>query len=208
MSGVRTVPAPPGFLGCAKCRQVKPESEFTWQKRGIQRNSYCKPCKKADRAAYMADRQSRPDTDAPLRFWPKVEKTEGCWNWIGGKVKGGYGLFLYQGRQIQAHRMSLILAGVELPPPYPASLMVVDHICKNPGCVRPEHLRIVEQSRNVMELANSTPFYRNKLKTHCKHGHEFTEANTYRNPAAPKGRQCRACIVRRMGEFRNPESSR
>lgn len=30
-------------------------------------------------------------------------------------------------------------------------------------------------------------------KTHCKAGHEFSPANTYRPPAEPRRRQCRAC---------------
>jgi hypothetical protein len=30
-------------------------------------------------------------------------------------------------------------------------------------------------------------------KSHCKHGHEFTEANTYRPPGSPNRRYCRTC---------------
>lgn len=33
------------------------------------------------------------------------------------------------------------------------------------------------------------------VKTHCKHGHAFTEANTYITPLGK--RQCRACVRRR-----------
>lgn len=31
------------------------------------------------------------------------------------------------------------------------------------------------------------------LKTHCKHGHEFNEENTYYRPDRPKARECRKC---------------
>lgn len=30
-------------------------------------------------------------------------------------------------------------------------------------------------------------------RTHCKHGHEFTPANTYIKPAEPGSRYCREC---------------
>ena len=39
-------------------------------------------------------------------------------------------------------------------------------------------------------------------KTHCKHGHEFTEDNTYHPPKRPKNRMCRACMRKRNKEAR------
>ncbi len=33
----------------------------------------------------------------------------------------------------------------------------------------------------------------NTRKTHCNHGHEYTEENTYRRPSNPIGRACREC---------------
>lgn len=29
------------------------------------------------------------------RFWKKVQKGDGCWEWVGLKHDGGYGLFFY-----------------------------------------------------------------------------------------------------------------
>jgi hypothetical protein len=40
--------------------------------------------------------------------------------------------------------------------------------------------------------------------THCKHGHEWTEANTYHylDKHGRHRRKCRACTLRRLGEKR------
>ncbi len=37
------------------------------------------------------------------------------------------------------------------------------------------------------------------LRTHCRHGHEYTEENTYRYP---DGRQCKTCTRRLNQEYR------
>lgn len=44
-----------------------------------------------------------------------------------------------------------------------------------------------------------------RSKTHCPHGHEYTEANTYweRLPTGRDQRRCRACVRKRNG-VRNP----
>lgn len=74
-------------------------------------------------------------------FQRNVEKTDGCWNWKGATSSAGYGLI---GERGYAHRVSLELAtGRKLGGSY------VDHICHNPACVNPEHLRAVTQKQNM-----------------------------------------------------------
>ncbi len=70
-----------------------------------------------------------------LRFWDKVKKTDGCWEWTGwtresyGRIKTGGGAFQ------TAHRVSWELHNGAIPP----GLFVL-HKCDNPKCVRPDHL--------------------------------------------------------------------
>lgn len=70
------------------------------------------------------------------RFWAKVEKTDGCWEW-GTKSRNaqGYGLFWFKGRCVRAHRFSWELANGPIP-----KGMQVCHACDNPPCVRLAHL--------------------------------------------------------------------
>ena len=82
--------------------------------------------------------QSRP---VPERFWAKVQKSDGCWNWIGA-TDGRYGQFFLTGELVRAHRFAYEQAyGV-----IPAGLWVL-HKCDNPRCIRPDHLSIGIQQR-------------------------------------------------------------
>lgn len=69
------------------------------------------------------------------RFWSRVDKSEGCWNWIGGKDKDGYGKILTNHKHNRAHRFSWEIHNG----PVPRGLSVL-HSCDNTSCVRPEHL--------------------------------------------------------------------
>jgi hypothetical protein len=67
--------------------------------------------------------------------------------------------------------------------------LVIDHLCRVPLCVNPEHLEPVTLRENI--LRGESLSARRARQTHCKHGHEFTAANTY---VTVKGqRYCRAC---------------
>ena len=65
------------------------------------------------------------------RFWAKVKKAEGCWEWIGAKIPSGYG----QIDKMPAHRVAWVLANGAIP-----NGMFVCHKCDNPSCVRVDHL--------------------------------------------------------------------
>lgn len=133
-------------------------------------------------------------TISPERFWPKVKKGPGCWLWIGAKYSTGYGAFFAfpkrnraKNRNILAHRASVILHGRKIPRGF-----CIDHLCKNKSCVNPAHLRVVTKAINNTEN-HGGPCEINRLKTHCKRGHEFTKENIY--SGQDKSRRCRACIL-------------
>lgn len=127
------------------------------------------------------------------RFWSKVEKTDGCWLWTGALNGGGYGRFNV-GRRLYAHRAAyLMFVG-----PIPDGLQI-DHLCRVRHCVNPDHLEPVTHAENVRRGEVGT---RERMRTHCPHGHEYTEANTYVHPR-DGSRKCMAC-ARRRDQQRQP----
>lgn len=82
------------------------------------------------------------------RFWAKVEKSEGCWNWTAGLIEKGYGRFRVEAKRYLSHRYSFELAHGPIP-----DGMQVDHVCHNRACVRPTHLRLASNKQNMENLA-------------------------------------------------------
>ena len=118
------------------------------------------------------------------RFWRKVDKSGDCWLWTGATTYG-YGALTIGQRPRKAHRVSFEWAGGTVP-----EGMELDHLCRNRACVRPDHLEPVTHAENMRRGAAARP-----LSTHCRRGHELTEANTVRHSNGQ--RQCRACLYAR-----------
>lgn len=85
------------------------------------------------------------------RFWAQVDAADpapgACWLWTGGRG-GRYGLFRLGTRKVLVHRfVAGPVSGCALEPG-----QVVLHVCDNPLCVRPDHLRVGTQSDNVQDM--------------------------------------------------------
>ena len=83
------------------------------------------------------------------RFWKKVDKKNesDCWEWTAQKSDAGYGRFRFNGGQL-AHRYSFMIHNGYLPD----SSRHVMHICDNPGCVNPFHLKDGSRRDNVDDM--------------------------------------------------------
>jgi hypothetical protein len=85
------------------------------------------------------------------RFWANVDQGPGCWEWQGGTIKG-YGRLSQKGETVYAHRVSYELANGPI-----GEGLFIDHLCHNPGCVNPEHLRAVTPKQNTEHRAGGKP---------------------------------------------------
>ena len=133
------------------------------------------------------------DERLPGFFWERVqpEPMTGCWLWTGATRGKGYPAF----RREYGHR-----AMAELAHGIPRG-MVVDHLCKTPACVNPEHLEPVSQRDNILRGSLCD-------RGHCPAGHALAGVNLYTDTRGH--RQCMQCrrIARRKDYHAAKERNR
>lgn len=121
-----------------------------------------------------------PFLDSAIQFWLQVDFTENCWVWLGTLNRRGYGRFRRNGHNL-AHRWAYEFC-------VSPTNLELDHLCRNPPCVRPEHLDPVPHAINMARAK----------KTHCKNGHPRS-IHGYIRPDG-KGSFCKTCAKERRQE--------
>jgi HNH endonuclease len=116
------------------------------------------------------------------------EPNTGCWLWTLGARHWGYGALVKNGRSHPAHRLSYeIFVG-----PIPDG-MTIDHLCRVPACVNPDHLEAV--TMEVNNLRRRRELF-GRPQTHCIYGHPFSGDNV--RIAKNGHRTCKKCDARRQ----------
>lgn len=128
------------------------------------------------------------------RFMEKVKKLDSCWIWMGSNNGVGYGEIRINNKKVYAHRWSVEnLSDRKIP-----DGMQIDHLCRNPSCVNPDHLEIVTSAMNVRRglVAGKHP---ERMKEYCSNGHLYSKYE-YQRPDG-KGRNCAECVRNRAREY-------
>jgi len=113
------------------------------------------------------------------RFWSKVEKTDGCWNWLFGCDKDGYGFFCVGvGKSnVKAHRFAYSLSH----PDEGITGKIIRHTCDNPKCVNPSHLLVGTAQDNMNDKMQ-----RGRWKGGRPKGSKCSQKFTRRSRASPE----------------------
>ncbi len=110
-----------------------------------------------------------------------------CWIWTGALTSAGYGSLSFKGKTTLAHRLSYVRHRGAIPPG-----LVLDHLCRVPACINPDHLEPVTMQVNSARGSEAT-------KMVCDNGHSLKDAYVF---PSMTGRVCRTCRRLNNAKFR------
>lgn len=124
-----------------------------------------------------------------------VVNAKGCFVWQGPVTRKGYPGQAHRDWRTAGHRIVYMLThGLEL-----VTEQLVCHTCDERRCWNPGHLFLGTAGDNNKDCA-AKGRHHNSVKTHCKYGHPYDEANTdFRELGTGSiARTCKTCEVIRM----------
>jgi len=116
----------------------------------------------------------------------QVDTKTGCWEWGAYRNSDGYGVMGYLGRVQTAHRYTYIAKYGNIPVG-----TEIDHLCRNRGCVNPDHLEAVTHIKNIARGIGLGPV--NVQKTSCPRGHPYDRSYQIGKNPNKRARYCSVC---------------
>lgn len=143
---------------------------------------------------------AKPITPVETRFFNKftIDPASGCWIWVGASNGVGYGKISVGGQgQEYAHRVSYEIHCGPIP-----DGMQIDHLCRNPSCVNPNHLEPVTNRENTRRglISQLRP-----PRARCGRGHDLS-VTAYRDSQGHT--QCRECLHIRQRAYHQRKKER
>ena len=138
--------------------------------------------------------------DDQLKNWffsqKKIDE-KGCWLWTGVVANHGYGQLSVHGKRYLSHRYSLQLhLKREIP-----SNMEVRHMCHNPVCFNPEHLKEGTHSDNMNDMVQSNRQARGVYLSNKLRGIEHISSRGENNAKA-KLTEAQVIEIKKIGNTR------
>ncbi len=117
----------------------------------------------------------------------------GCW--VPANSAGSYGQICYKGKRYGHHRVTWELVNGSIP-----EGLELDHLCRNPACVRPSHLEPVTPRINKLRGFGAPS--KHAKKTHCVRGHPLEGDNLRKSDLKKRYRRCRICAAAWLKYYR------